>query len=373
MRIESATLPPAMSRRVTATIDLNALRGNLSRVRELAPGRRVMAVVKADGYGHGLERVARALSAADAYGVASIADAERIRACGLDNRIVVLSGLDEPGDLAAMRALALEPVIHHDSQLAWLEADSDRSPLRVWVKLDTGMHRLGFAPDRAAEVRQRLAALPQIGERIQWLTHLARSDEFEQSMTAEQVARLDAALAGSTGERSLANSAAILGWPSAHGDWVRAGGVLYGVSVVAGRTGADFGFRPAMTLAARLIAINTVAAGERIGYGGGYVCPETMPVGVVAIGYGDGYPRHAGSGTSVWMRGRSASLVGRVSMDLITIDLRQHPDAAIGDEVVLWGPQLPVEAIAEQAGTIGYELICGMTRRVDFVETGGGS
>lgn len=357
-----------MSRRVTATIHLDALRDNLARVRELAPGRRVVAVVKADGYGHGLERVARALADADAFGVASIADGERIRAIGLDNRIVVLSGIDEPDDLKAMRSLSLEPVVHHDSQLAWLEADRDPSPLRVWLKIDTGMHRLGFPMQRAAEVYARLAALPQVAGRIHWLTHFARSDEFDVSATAEQTVRFDAVIAGLGGERSLANSAAILGWPATHGDWVRAGGVLYGVSVIAGRTGADFGFRSAMTLSARLIAINSVARGEAIGYGGSYVCPQTMPVGVVAIGYGDGYPRHADSGTPVLLRGRAAAIIGRVSMDLITIDLRQHPEAAIGDEVVLWGPQLPVEAIGERADTIGYELICGMTRRVDFVE-----
>ncbi|MDZ3822370.1 MAG: alanine racemase [Pseudoxanthomonas sp.] len=363
-----------MSRRVVATIHLDALRGNLARVRALAPGARVMAVVKADGYGHGLERVARALAAADAFGVASIADGRRIRAIGLDNRVVVLSGMDEPADLADMRALALEPVLHHESQLAWLEAERDPRPLpTVWLKLDTGMHRLGFPPARAAAVHARLRALPQVGERIRLMTHFARSDEFGQPATAGQLERFAQATAGLPGERSLANSAAILGWPASHGDWVRAGGVLYGVSAVAGRDGASFGFRPAMTLTARLIAINAVAAGEPVGYGGAWTCPQDMPVGVVAIGYGDGYPRHAAPGTPVLLHGRPAALVGRVSMDLATIDLRQHPEAAVGDEVVLWGPGLPVETIAGHAGTIGYELVCGMTRRVDFIETDAGT
>lgn len=357
-----------MSRRVTATIHLDALRANLARVRALAPGARVMAVVKADGYGHGLERVARALAGADAFGVASIADGERVRAIGLPNRIVVLSGIDEAGDLAAMRALALEPVLHHDSQLELLVADPDRSPLTVWLKLDTGMHRLGFPAARAAQVHARLAALPQVGA-IQLMSHFARSDEFGEGATPAQIAAFDRATAGLAGERSLANSAAILGWPAARADWVRAGGVLYGVSAVAGRSGADFGFRPAMSLAARLIAINTVAAGEAVGYGGSWTCPEAMPVGVVAIGYGDGYPRLAAAGTPVLLDGRPAPLIGRVSMDLITIDLRGHPQARVGDAVLLWGPGLPVETVGEAAGTIGYELVCGMTRRVDFVES----
>lgn len=358
-----------VSRRVTATIHLGALRANLARVRMLASGARVMAVVKADGYGHGLERVAQALADADAFGVASIADGERIRNIGLRNRIIVLSGIDEPDDLLAMRRLELEPVVHHDSQLAWLEAEHDRRPLSVWLKIDSGMHRLGFPPARAAEVHARLRALPQIGERIQLMTHFARSDEFGGEATVRQIERFDADVDGLTGARSLANSAAILGWPASHADWVRAGGVLYGVSAVAGKTGAEFGFRPAMTLSARLIAINAVARGEAIGYGGAWACPEDMPVGVVAIGYGDGYPRHARAGAPVLLRGRRAGIVGRVSMDLITIDLRGHPDAAVGDQVVLWGPGLPVETIADHAGTIGYELICGMTRRVDFLES----
>lgn len=359
-----------MSRRVTATIHLDALRGNLARVREHAPRSKVMAVVKADGYGHGLERVVRALIDADAFGVASIADGERIRALGLPHRIVVLSGIDEPQDLAAMRSLGLEPVIHHDSQLAWLEADADPRPLSVWLKVDSGMHRLGFAPGEVATVRARLAALPQIGARIQLLSHFARSDEFGIDATARQIDTFNQVTQAFAGERSLANSAAILGWPAAHADWVRAGGVLYGVSAVAGRSGADFGFRPAMTLSARLIATKTVARGEAIGYGGGYVCAQDMPIGIVAIGYGDGYPRVAATDTPVLLRGRRAGLVGRVSMDLLSIDLREHPDAGVGDEVILWGPGLPVEEIGEHAGTIGYELICGMTRRVDFVEAG---
>lgn len=358
-----------MSRRVTATIHLGALHRNLDRVRMLVPGARVMAVVKADGYGHGLERVVRALAGADAFGVASIADGERIRATGLRNRVVVLSGIDEPGDLARMRRLALEPVIHHDSQLHWLEDDRDATPLPVWLKIDSGMHRLGFPVARAAQVHARLCALPQVGaSRIQLMTHFARSDEFDVDMTARQIRAFGDGIAALPGERSLANSAAILGWPAAHADWVRAGGVLYGVSAVAGTTGADHGFEPAMTLCARLIAINTVQRGETIGYGGAWTCPEDMPVGVVAIGYGDGYPRVAVPGTPVLLRGRRAGVVGRVSMDLVTIDLRGHPDAQVGDEVTLWGPSLPVEIIGEHAGTIGYELVCGMTRRVDFVE-----
>jgi alanine racemase len=357
-----------MSRATAATIHLGALRDNLRRVRELAPGAKVMAVVKADGYGHGLERVARALQGADAFGVAGIADGQRLRAAGISQRIVVLSGPDDPGDLAEMRRLRLESVIHHDVQVAWLVGDADPRPLRIWIKLDTGMHRLGFAPERARELHARLRELPSVERDIGLLTHFANSDVFDDAMTTHQIERFERALTGVEGERSLSNSAGILGWPEAQAQWVRAGGALYGISVVAAKIGADFGFRPAMTLATRLIAINRVRKGERVGYAATYECPEDMNVGVAAIGYGVGYPRHADRGTPVLVNGARANLIGRVSMDLITIDLRNHPGARIGDPVVLWGRGLPVEEVAMHADTIGYELTCGVTRRVRFVE-----
>lgn len=413
-----------MSRPTHATIHLDALRHNLARVRELAPRSRVMAVVKADGYGHGLERVALALEGADAFGVAALADAERLRSAGLSQRIVLLSGFDEAADLAALRRLNVDPVLHHDSQLALLEQDAASQvlgganpaaeesptaergtgsgalstkrisgrdskeppipghalhgakakaetnyPLRCWIKLDTGMHRLGFAPERARELRQRLAALPNVAAEPVWMTHFARSDEFGSEVTREQIARFQSARAGLPGEASLANSAAVLGWPDSHGDWIRPGGALYGISVVAGKTGADFGLEPAMSLGTRLIAVNRIRRGEPVGYGGDYRCPEDMPVGVAAIGYGDGYPRHAPSGTPVLVNGRVVPLIGRVSMDLVTLDLRSQPEARVGDAVVLWGKGLPAETVAAAAGTIGYELVCSITRRVRFVES----
>ncbi len=355
-------------RATCATIHLGALRENLRRVRELAPGAKVMAVVKADGYGHGLERVARALEGADAFGVASIADGQRLRAAGASQRIVVLSGPDEAGDLAELRRLKLDAVIHHETQIELLAADADPRPLRVWLKLDTGMHRLGFASERARDVHARLRALPSVDRDISLMTHFANSDVFDDALTTHQIERFERSVSGLDGERSLSNSAGILGWPEAQGQWVRAGGALYGISVVAGKIGADFGFRPAMTLSTRLIAINRVRRGERVGYAATWEAPEDMAVGVAAIGYGDGYPRHADFGTPVLVAGTRASLIGRVSMDLVTVDLREVPSAKIGDPVVLWGRGLAVEEIAEHADTIGYELTCGVTRRVRFVE-----
>lgn len=359
-----------MSRAATATIHLDALRANLAHIRAFSGNAKVMAVVKADAYGHGLERCARALSDADAFGVASIADGLRLRAAGHRNRIVVLSGPDAASDLAEMRRLDLEAVIHHDSQLQLLAAEKSAQRLRVWLKLDTGMHRLGFPAMRAAELHERLRAMPSVDADIVLMSHFASSDEFDNDLTARQIACFGEATRDLAAERALSNSAGVLGWPAARGDWVRVGGLLYGLSVAEGKTGADSGFKPAMTLSTRMIAINRIQRGERIGYGATYECEEDMDIGVAAIGYGDGYPRSAPSGTPVLVNGAQAVIVGRVSMDLITLDLRNVPAARVGDTVTLWGPQLPVETIAQHAGTISYELTCGVTRRVLFAEDG---
>jgi len=359
-----------MSRTTVATIHLGALRHNLARLKTLAAPAKVMAVVKADAYGHGLERVARALNGeAEAFAVAALGDGLRLRAAGHRQRIVVLSGPDNASDIAEMQRLQLDAAIHHEAQLQWLaQASSTRGRLRVWLKVDSGMHRLGFAPERVATVHAQLAAIPGIDAEIGLLTHFSDSEVFDGTQTPLQIARFSEATRDLHGPRSLSNSAAVLGWPDARADWVRTGGLLYGLSVVDGKTGADFGFRPAMTLSTRLIAINPVKRGERIGYNGTWTCPEDMPVGVAAIGYGDGYPRSAVAGTPVLVGDQRVPLIARVSMDLITLDLREAPTAKIGDRVLLWGPQLPVELIAAQAGTISYDLTCGMTRRVLFVE-----
>jgi alanine racemase len=359
-----------MSRTTTATIHLGALRHNLARIKAMAAPARVMAVVKADAYGHGLERVARALDAdAECFAVAALGDGLRLRAAGHRQRIVVLSGPDQPGDIAEMQRLQLEAAIHHEAQLQWLaEARPGRGRLRVWLKIDSGMHRLGFAPGRVAEVHARLAAMPGLDPEIGLLSHFAESEVFDGERTRAQIERFAEATRGLSGPRSLSNSAAVLGWPQARVDWVRTGGLLYGLSVVHGKGGADFGFRPAMTLATRLIAINRIARGESIGYNGTWTCPEDMPVGVAAVGYGDGYPRSAASGTPVRVGDTLVPLIGRVSMDLITLDLRGAPQAKVGDRVTLWGQDLPVETVAHHAGTISYDLTCGMTRRVLFVE-----
>ncbi|WP_346948912.1 alanine racemase, partial [Dyella sp.] len=259
-----------MSRTTVATIHLGALRHNLARIKAMAAPAKVMAVVKADAYGHGLERVARALDgAADAFAVAAQGDGLRLRAAGHRQRIVVLSGPDRASDIAEMQRLQLDAAIHHESQLAWLDgASSSRGPLRVWLKVDTGMHRLGFPPERVAEIHARLSAMPGIDPEVGLLTHFSESEEFEGDETRAQIRRFNEAVKDLSGPRALSNSAGVLGWPEACGDWVRTGGLLYGLSVVPGKSGADFGFRPAMTLATRLIAVNWIRRGERVGYNG---------------------------------------------------------------------------------------------------------
>ena len=297
-----------------------------------------------------------------------------MRAAGISQPVLLLSGFDEPSDIERLRALGVWTVVHHASQLEMLEQAAPGEPLDCWLKLDSGMHRLGFAPGAFRAAHARLSALRggSVGE-VVLMNHFASSDDFADSpsrglQTREQMAVFREVTAGLAGARSLANSAAVLGWPEAHEDWVRPGGALYGISVVDGCTGAHFGLRPAMTLSTRLIAVNRVCRGGRIGYAGTWECPEDMDVGVAAIGYGDGYPRAAPAGTPVMVSGHRTQVIGRISMDLVTIDLRGVPGARVGEAVELWGVDLPVETIAAAAGTIGYELTCSITRRVRFLE-----
>lgn len=354
-----------MSRRARVTVDAAALRHNLARVRASAPGRRVIAAIKADAYGHGALHAAAALAAADAFAVATVEEALQLRWGGVRHPLIVLSAALDADDLAACAEHDLQPVLHDGAQIDALAGNGGRE-LTVWLKLDTGMHRLGFPPEEAPALYRRLKELP--GVRLAgWMTHLACADDPDNPATETQVQRFRDALADLPGERSIANSAGILAWPDSHADSVRPGIMLYGGSPLVGRNGPEFDLRPVMTLTAPLIARKRVAAGEPIGYGATWRAPEDMPVGVIAAGYGDGYPRHAPSGAPVLLRGRRVPLIGRVSMDLINVDLRECPEAEVGDIAVLWGEGLPADEIARAAGTIAYELFCKLTHRVEFV------
>ena len=353
-----------MTRPTRALIDISALRHNFQQVRKAAPGRKILAVVKADAYGHGAVRVARALDDADGFAVARVEEGGALRAVGITKPVLLLSGVSGDEELAVAAKLDLDLVVHHESQIACLERASLRKPVAVWLKVDTGMHRLGFAPEHVARVWQRLEGCPSVDTPLRLMTHLARADERDDASTREQIACFLSLEKAGEAETSLANSAGVLGWPESHGDWLRPGIMLYGISPFLGGRGISQGLRPVMSFTSRLIAVNGLRKGDAIGYGGTWICPEDMPVGVIAAGYGDGYPRHAPAGTPLLVNDARVALVGRVSMDLMSVDLRSQPTARSGDPVILWGRGLPAEEVAEHVGSIAYELVSRIAPRV---------
>ncbi|MGH8540358.1 MAG: alanine racemase [Stenotrophobium sp.] len=357
-----------MSPRVTATIDLAAIRHNLGLVRRYAPGTRVLAAIKADAYGHGAVPVARALEAAqvDAFAVACMEEAMQLRNAHITTPIALLEGIISSEEAALAVYERLQVVVHADWQLKLLEALPESAEVSLWFKLDSGMHRLGFPLADVPKLHAALHRHPH-WRFMGWITHLACADEPENPFTHEQVVRFNDALRNIPGDRSIANSAGILAWPETRADWVRPGLMLYGASPLADKSAAELGLKPVMTLESRLIAVREYAAGETIGYGRTYRCPERMRVGVVAVGYADGVHRSLPSGTPVLIRGKRVPIAGRVSMDMITVDLRLVPGAAVGDAVRIWGEGLPAEEIARYAGTLAYELFCGLTQRVRFI------
>lgn len=353
-----------MTRPARARINLSALQHNFNLARQAAADSQIMAVIKADGYGHGMTQVAAALQGADAFAVASIEEALALRAAGISKPVVLLEGVFSKEELQLADQHRLQLVVHHEIQIDWLETAALEQPVRVWLKVDTGMHRLGVAPEQARTIYNRLAALNCIDAKPGWMSHLACADEPERPETGEQIKHFESVVRQQPGERSLANSAALLTRTDAHYDWVRPGIMLYGCSPFAVGFDCPVPLKPVMTLSTQLITVQPRKAGEVIGYGGSFRCTEDMLVGVAAIGYGDGYPRHASTGTPVLVNGQRCNLIGRVSMDMITIDLSQLADACPGDPVIMWGEDLAVDEVARHAGTIGYELLCGITARV---------
>lgn len=361
-----------MSRPARAEIDLQALKTNLRRVRQAAPTSRVVAVIKANGYGHGIGRVAHALSGADAFGVACIDEAIELRQTGLEQRIVLLEGVFEPDEMLLVQKYKLDVVVHQQQQIDILEhvsttPNSHPHTVTTWLKIDTGMHRLGFNPDESTVLYHRLLNCSIVDRSIIMMTHLANADDRNDDTTLKQLSRFDSVSDGLVCERSIANSGGILGWPQSHREWVRPGIMLYGITPFNDGVGKDLGLVPVMTVKSRLFAIHNFSKGDPIGYGGAWVCPEDMRVGVVAFGYGDGYPRQAVNGTPVLVNGQRTPLIGRVSMDMICVDLRTQPNAKVGDTVELWGKNLPAEEVAKHASTIAYDLVCGITQRVKLI------
>jgi alanine racemase len=349
-----------------ARIDLAALVKNLGVVRRESPKSRVWAVIKADAYGHGMAAAARALHSADGLAVARVGEALELREAGIDRPLLVLEGAGSAEELRASVRLGIQVAVHREGQVAWVESQdglAGRLPLGVWVKVDSGMHRLGLQPAAVPRVLERLSRCP--GVRVFGLmTHLANADDPADPLAAAQCGLLRQVAADTGLPLSIGNSAGILAVPESRADWVRPGIMLYGASPFPDRCAASLGLQPVMTLVTQVIAVQQLKRGDAVGYGQTWACPEDMPVGIAAVGYADGYPRHAPSGTPVLVRGIRCPLIGRVSMDMIHLDLRPLPDAAPGDPVTLWGQGLPVEEVAGRAGTISYELLCRVTPRV---------
>lgn len=355
-----------MSRGIRARIDYAALRHNLRRARELAPDSRVMAVVKADGYGHGMIEVARSLEEADAFAVESVEAAVGLRDADIRRPVALLSGFHDGSELETIARYKLSPVIHDHWQVEALRRAVDRGSIGVWVKIDSGMHRVGFSPSETPHVLRLLEDLDHV--RIDGLmSHLANADDLSADATHEQCRVFENAAAGWTHPLSLANSPGVLGWPATHLDWIRPGMMLYGCSPLHDRSEAELDLRPVMTLESRLIAVRTVPEGGAVGYGSTWRCDRETRVGVLACGYADGYPRHVPSGTPVWVNGRTSRVLGRVSMDLTSIDLTHCGDADVGDWAELWGANVAASAVAAHAGTIPYELVTRVTARVPRV------
>jgi alanine racemase len=350
-----------------AEINLQNLQDNLAVVRQQAPQSKVLAMLKANAYGHGTTEIAKSLNGADAFGVARLSEAVALRAAGLTKPIVLLEGFFESDELQIIANLGLDTVLHTKEQIdAFLEADLPRS-VKIWLKVDTGMHRIGLPPELYSWAMSVLHGHDNVLGKPILMSHFACADEKAHPLNQKQFALFDSLAKEHDGEQTFANSAAILNFPSSHHDWVRPGLMLYGVSPVLAQTAADHQLKPVMTLKSSVIAIRHVKQGECVGYGANWQADQGTQLAVIAIGYGDGYPRNAKNGTPVLINQSEYALAGRVSMDMVTVDIGANnpQNIKVGDEAILWGENLPIEKIADYANTVPYELLCGVTGRVE--------
>ncbi len=355
-----------MARPTRAFCDATALIHNLNRIKQCAPTQKIIAMVKANAYGCGIANVVPVLDGlVDAFGVASFEEAMAIRRLGVHADCVLFQGVFSAEEYALAAAKRFQCVIHHRQQLDWLLATSLQNPLTIWIKVDTGMHRLGFSPDDVPEILAAVRDCPWISHPIGLMTHFSSADEVGQSCNVSQRQKFEELnLAGVQLTRSLANSAAILSMPEAHADVVRPGIMLYGVSPFVGQSGTDLGLKPVMRLVSAISSIHHYPANSPVGYNGTWSSDKPSIIGVVPVGYADGYPRHIRPNTPVWVNNTIAPIVGRVSMDMLTVDLTACSGVKVGDPVELWGRHIPVEVIAESAQTIAYELLTKTTSRV---------
>lgn len=347
----------------TATINHAALRHNLGVVKKIVPHSRIWAVIKADAYGHGATEIANSLEV-DGLAVARLGEAKKLRRTEKRQPILIMGGVHSVADLMEAVALHCELVIHNPAQAEMLLQVKLPKPIKIWLKVNTGMNRLGLTLEQAAQWLIELTSCSNVQDQPGLMTHLANADELNNNLTNLQCQRLSSITNALNCDVTIGNSAGILGWKAARSEWVRPGIMLYGISPFSNTVGKQYDLQPVMTLRAPLIAIHHCQPGDAIGYGGSYLCPQAMQVGVIGIGYGDGYPRHAPVGTPVLINGNRATLIGRVSMDMLTVDLRNIPEVRIGDRATLWGENLPAEEIAACANTIAYQLVTGITERV---------
>lgn len=357
-----------MTRPARAIIDLAALQHNINCVKELAPNSKIMSVIKANGYGHGMERVAKSLDSSDGFAVASVDEGIILRNAGIKKPIFLLSGFHNKNELPDVLKNDLLVCVHSENQLSalskWQVSTENKDGIKVWCKLDTGMHRIGFMPDELPSVLENIDSMPNV-ELAGVMSHFANADDLHSDDTNKQTSEFNKATKNFSQAKSLANSAGIVGWKNSHLDWVRPGIMLYGSSPVLNKTSSELNLQPVMKLESEIIAIKHLKKNDLVGYGGEWQCPEDMSVAIVAIGYGDGYPRSAGlAGAPVYLNNSRSRVLGRVSMDMITIDLRGLENTNIGDKVELWGQNISIDEIAKCCKTISYELMCQVTSRV---------
>ncbi|MEI7842489.1 MAG: alanine racemase [Gallionellaceae bacterium] len=349
-----------MPRPIQAHIDLSALKNNL-RVAKRRSTSRIMAVIKANAYGHGLLRIAGALDEAEGIALLDVQDAIQLRDAGNRQTILLLEGFFNAEDLQLIAEYELATVIHSAYQLDLLDAYPRRNALQVWLKINTGMNRLGFAVDEVPAVMERLKSHRAVRE-VTLMTHFSHADES--AGVASQLERFSGITSAYRAPRSMANSAALLRYPATHGEWVRPGIMLFGASPFAEVSAKELGLQPVMTLSSEIISMREIKSGEYIGYAGLFQSDRSMRIGTVACGYADGYPRHAPTGTPILVNGQRSQTLGRVSMDMLCVDLSNIQGAQVGSRVTLWGEGLPVEEVARAAGTISYELLCALAPRV---------
>lgn len=365
-------------RPTTATIRLADIASNYQLAKRLAPGSQSIAVIKANAYGHGMLKVAQFLQdMVPVFAVATVDEAVQLRDAGISKPILILQGAGRASDLSEAVARDFWLVLHQQQQIDWVMSAKLSGPVRVWVKVDTGMHRLGFSPDAVDSICDDLYSSPNVQPGLVLCTHLACADDMDDPMTREQVKVIRSCSGKHNSYLSIANSAGILYWPETHAKWNRPGYMLYGLCPTGAfgdhshglPNGLPNGLRPAMTMNSEIIAIRNLVPGDGVGYGHDWVAKRHSTIGTIAIGYGDGYPRHAPSGTPVLVNGQRVPLAGRVSMDAISVDLTDIENVKAGDLAELWGQNLSVNEVASFAGTIGYEILAGLTGRVPLLHS----